>query len=111
MVLYLSGGWFSELGGVGALELQLQLVGDEGDEFRVGGLAFRVADGVAEEALEGVQVAPVPGHLNGMADGALDSLEGVVWNVFATWGYNTFVMALMTSISLTAMMMASRRYW
>jgi hypothetical protein len=25
---------------------------------------------------------------------ARSTLEGVVWNVFATWGYNTFVMAL-----------------
>ena len=25
---------------------------------------------------------------------ARSTLEGVVWNVFATWGYNTLVMAL-----------------
>ena len=34
---------------------------------------------------------------------ALSTLLGVVWNVLATWGYNTFVMALMTSMSFTAM--------
>ena len=36
---------------------------------------------------------------------------GVVPKVFATWGYKTLVMALITSMSFTAMMMASRRYW
>ena len=51
----------------------MQLVRDEGDELRIGGLPFGVGHGVAEEALEGVQIAPVPGYLNSMADGPLHS--------------------------------------
>ena len=64
---------FLILCGVGPLELQLQAVGDEGDEFGICRFALGVADGVAEEALEVVQVAPVPGHFDGMPNGALDS--------------------------------------
>ena len=45
---------FLILCGVGALELELQAVGDEGDEFGIGWLALGVADGVAEEPLDGV---------------------------------------------------------
>ena len=55
----------------GVFQLQLELIGDEGDELAVGGLAFCVGNCIAEEALEGIQVAPVPGHLDGMADGLL----------------------------------------
>ena len=81
----------SELGHVLSFELELQLVRDEGDEFRVGGLALGIADGVAEEALQGVQIAPVPGDFNGVANGPLHSgrscLEGfrhlgVQWGLF-----------------------------
>ena len=46
----------SELRRVRALELELQLVCDEGDELRIGGLALGVGHGVAEEALQGVQM-------------------------------------------------------
>ena len=37
-------------------QLKLQFIGDEGDEFRVGGLALGIADGVSEEPLEGVEI-------------------------------------------------------
>ena len=47
---------FLELRRVFTLELQLQLVGDQGDEFGIGGLALGVGYGVAEEALEGVEI-------------------------------------------------------
>jgi hypothetical protein len=53
-VIYLWCG-FLELRRVFTLELQLQLVCDEGDEFGIGGLALGVGNGVAEKALEGVQ--------------------------------------------------------
>ena len=58
------------MGRLGALELKLELVRNEGDEFRIGGLALGIADGVAEESLQGVQIPPVPGDFNGMADGS-----------------------------------------
>ena len=53
------------------LELKLGLVRNQGDELRVGGLSFCIGYGVAEEPLQGIQVAPVPGHLDGVADGLL----------------------------------------
>ena len=56
---------------LGALELQLQLVRDQGNELRIGGLALGIGNRVAEEPLQGVQIPPVPGHFNGMADGPL----------------------------------------
>ena len=63
------------------LQLQLQFVRNEGDELRIGGLAFGIADRIAKKSLEGIQVATIPGHFNGMADGALHSgrrsLEGL----------------------------------
>ena len=70
----------SILGRLGALELQLKPVRNERNELTIGGLSLGVADGVAEEALQGVQVAPVPGHFDGVADGPLypagSGLEG-----------------------------------
>ena len=61
----------SILGRLGALELQLQPVRDQSDELAIGGLALGVAHGVAEEALQGVEIAPVPGYLDGVANGPL----------------------------------------
>ena len=53
------------------LKLELELVGDESDEFGIGGFAFCVADGIAEETLEGVKIATIPSHLDGVANGPL----------------------------------------
>ena len=43
----------------------MQLVRNQGDEFRIGGLSLGIADGVAKESLQGVQIAPIPGYLDG----------------------------------------------
>ena len=51
--------------------IQPHLVSDHRDELRIGGLAPQVVDGIAEVAVEGIHIAPVPRHLNGMADGPL----------------------------------------
>ena len=51
--------------------IQPHLVGDHRDELAVCGLTPQVVDGVAEVAVEGVHVSPVPRHLDGVADGAL----------------------------------------
>ena len=71
----------SEIAYLGALELKLELVRNQGDELRIGGLALGVADGVAEEALQGIQIPSVPGYLDSVADGPLYSgrrgLEGL----------------------------------
>ena len=51
----------------------MQLVRNQGDELRVGGLSLGVADGIAKESLQGVQIAPVPGNLDGVTNGPLHS--------------------------------------
>ena len=51
--------------------IQPHFVSDHRDELRIGGLAPQVVDGIAEVAVESIHIAPVPRHLNGMADGAL----------------------------------------
>ena len=51
--------------------IQPHFVSDHRDELRIGGLAPQIVDGIAEVAVEGIHIAPVPRHLNGMADGAL----------------------------------------
>ena len=68
--------FYSILRRLGALELQLQPVRDQSDELRIGGLSLGIAHCVAEEALQGVQVAPVPGDLDGVANGPLHSRWG-----------------------------------
>jgi len=53
------------------LGLQLQSVSNKGDEFRICGFSLGIADGIAEESLQSVQIAPVPCHFDGMTDGTL----------------------------------------
>ena len=48
--------------------LQNQTVGDHGYELAVRRLAFEVGNGVAEKALEGLDVAAIPCDLDGVAD-------------------------------------------
>ena len=62
--------------------IQPHLVSDHRDKFAVGGLAPQVVDGIAEVAVEGIHIAPVPRHLNGMADGALHAAgSGAVFRI------------------------------
>jgi len=56
--------------------IQPHLVSDHRDELRIGGLAPQVVDGIAEVAVEGIHIAPVPRHLNGVADGPLHAAGG-----------------------------------
>ena len=56
--------------------IQPHLIGDHRDELRVGGFAAQVMDGIAEVAIEGIHVSPVPRHLDGVADGALHPAGG-----------------------------------
>ena len=48
--------FLSEARDLVGLQLELQFVSDEGDELTVGGIALGVGNGVAEDALEGVQI-------------------------------------------------------
>ena len=63
----------SKLRRLGTLELKLEFVRNQGDELRIGGLSLGIGHCVAKEFLQGVQVAPIPGNLNGVADGSLHS--------------------------------------
>ena len=56
--------------------IQPHLISDHRDELRVCGFPPQVMDGVAEVAVEGVHVSPVPCHLDGVADGALHPAGG-----------------------------------
>ena len=56
--------------------IQPHLVRNHCDELRVGGLAAQVMDGITEVAVEGIHIAPVPCHLDGVADGALHPAGG-----------------------------------
>lgn len=46
------------------------------DELTIGGLALGIAHGIAEEALQRIQVAPVPGDFNSVANGPLHPAGG-----------------------------------
>ena len=56
--------------------IQPHFVGNHCDELRVGRFAPQVMDGIAEVAVEGVHVSPVPCNLDGVADGALHAAGG-----------------------------------
>lgn len=70
----------SELRGLGAFQLKLELVCDKRNKLRIGGLTLGVGHGVPKEPLEGIQIPSVPGNLNGMPDSPLHAarrgLEG-----------------------------------
>ena len=88
--------------------IQPHLIRDHCNELRIGGLSAQIVDGIAEVAVQSVHIAPVPRHLDGMADGALHRLA-VVPFFLAISGYSRFVTALMYSGSFIVRRMASRR--
>ena len=56
--------------------IQPHLISYHRDELAVGGFSPQVVDGIAEVAIEGIHVSPVPRHLDGVADGALHTAGG-----------------------------------
>ena len=64
----------SELGDILSLQLKLQFVRDQGDELRIRGLSLGIADGVAKESLQSIQIPPIPGDLDGVPDGPPECL-------------------------------------
>ena len=48
--------------------LERQIIRDHRDEFRIGGLSLDIRHRVAEVLLQHLDVAAVPGHLDGVAD-------------------------------------------
>ena len=65
-----------EIGNLAGLQLKLQFVCDKGDKLRIRGFSLGIADGITEEALQSIQIAAVPGHFDGVADGTLDAAGG-----------------------------------
>ncbi len=43
-------------------------IGDHGDEFGIGGLSLDIAHRIPEILLQHLDIAPIPGHLDGVAD-------------------------------------------
>ena len=58
------------------LQLQLKLICNKCNKFRISRLTLCVADGIAEKSLQSIQVATIPGHFDGMADGTLHPAGG-----------------------------------
>ena len=56
--------------------IQPHFVSYHRNELAVGGFSAQVVDGIAEVAVEGGHVSPVPSHLDGVADGALHPAGG-----------------------------------
>ena len=56
--------------------IQPHLIGDHRDELRVGRFTAQVMDGIAEVAVKGIHVSPVPRHLDSVADGPLHPAGG-----------------------------------
>ena len=61
---------------LGALELELQPVSDQGDKLTIRRLPLGIAHGIPKEPLQGIQIAPIPGYLDGVADGTLHPAGG-----------------------------------
>ena len=56
--------------------IQPHLIGYHRNELTVGGLTAQVMDGIAEVAIEGIHISPVPRNLDGVADGPLHAAGG-----------------------------------
>ena len=68
--------YFSVFSPCDALSFQRQMVGDHGDELRIGRFSLAGIDRIAELLLQRVEVAAIPRDLNGVADGALHAGGG-----------------------------------
>ena len=56
--------------------IQPHLIGYHCNELAIGGFSAQVMDGIAEVAIEGIHISPVPRNLDGVADGALHPAGG-----------------------------------
>ena len=56
--------------------IQPHFISNHCNELTVGRFAAQVMDGIAEVAVEGIHVSPVPRHLDGVADGAFHPAGG-----------------------------------
>ena len=68
--------FYLEIGYFGRLQLQLELVCDQGNKLRIRGFSLGIADRIPKEALQGIQIPSVPGYFDGMSDGTLHPAWG-----------------------------------
>ena len=66
----------SEIGNLAGLQLKLQFVCDQGNEFGIRGFSLGIADSIAEKSLQRIQVTTVPCHFDGVADGSFHTAGG-----------------------------------
>ena len=59
----------------GSFQLQLELISDKGDEFRIRGFSLSTVDGIAKESLQSIQIPSIPCHFDGVADSLLDARQ------------------------------------
>ena len=58
------------------LQLQLQFISYQRNKFRIGRFSLGIADGIAEESLQRIQITSVPGHFDGVTDGSFHAAGG-----------------------------------
>ena len=63
----------SEIGNLRRLQLKLQFICNKGDKLGICGFSLGIADSIAEKSLQSIQVAPIPGYFDGVADGTFDA--------------------------------------
>ena len=66
----------SEIGNLAGLQLQLQFVRNQGDKFGIRGFSLGIGNCVPKEPLKGIQIATIPGNLNGMSDSTFHAAGG-----------------------------------
>ena len=76
-----SGGWgfcffVLEICHFARFQLQLKLISDKRNKFRIRGFSLGIADSIAKKSLECIQIATIPGDFDGMSDGPLDAAGG-----------------------------------
>ena len=62
-----------KIGSGTVFELELELVCNQCNKLRIGGLALGITDRIPKESLQRIQIASVPSYFNGVADGSFDS--------------------------------------
>ena len=69
-------GLFLKIGNLRRLQLKLQFISDKRDKFRIRGFSLGIADGIAEKSLQSIQIATIPCHFDGVADGTFHPAGG-----------------------------------
>ena len=66
----------SKIGNFRRLQLQRKFVCNKRNKFGIRGFSLGIADGIAKETLEGIQIPSVPGDFDGVSDGSFHTGRG-----------------------------------